>query len=325
MQEEINQTELTEAQVPMYPKRSAKTPQRYTPDDKIKRTQEKGSVEKNSSVQKIYHDPKDYMWESDGDDKIDEIEELAEKSVERDREEDTARDILKEVVAEPSLTEEQPRTDTTGEANPATLTFEEKRSEVVADYASTVNETIFVPVSGMKEDEEMRKSSVLCPMEVVTTSQLPIDAEESENLSNNESDLPKIQTYEEFKEEEKRLHEANDKELAEGVMNSITMKKTEMVEHLTIAENMKMDIAISEDPVEKKTSQVELGREESSSTSESIKKPVHQEIKSTVTVSSNVTKIPSRASTKPVATPLQTVINAVAINKSTPAPSKQAR
>ena len=106
-------------------------------------------------------------------------------------------------------------------------------------------------------------------------------------------------------------------------MTSITMKKTEMVEHLTIAENMKMDIAISEDPLEKKTSQVELGREESSSTSESIKKPVDQEIKSTVTVSSNVTKIPSRASSKPVATPLQTVINAVAINKSTPAPNKQ--
>ena len=84
VQEEINQTELTEAQVPMYPKRSAKTPQRYTPDDKIKRTQEKGSVEKNSSVQKIYHDPKDYMWESDGDDKTDKIAEIAEKSVERD-------------------------------------------------------------------------------------------------------------------------------------------------------------------------------------------------------------------------------------------------
>ena len=181
--------------------------------------------------------------------------------------------------------------------------------------------------SGRKFDRPVQRAWDRWPLAgrpaALTTSQLPIDAEESENISNNESDLPKIQTYEEYKEEEKRLHEANDKELAEGVMNSITMKKTEMVEHLTIAENMNINIAISEEPGEKKTSQVELGREESSSTSESIKKPVHQEIKSTVTVSSNVTKIPSRASSKPVATPLQTVINAVAINKTTPAPSKQ--
>ena len=111
------------------------------------------------------------MWESDGDDKTDEIEEIAEKSVERDREEDTARDILKELDDEPSLPEEQPRTDTTGEASPAILAFEEKRTEVEADYASTANETIFVPVSSMKEDEEMREPSVSCPMEVVTTSQ----------------------------------------------------------------------------------------------------------------------------------------------------------